>query len=142
MNTAKNTESSSVVLLWDEVDDSLNTTYRITWTSNGTNSIQSHTLIEQSSYIITGLTLDTFYTITVTASNKCGTGSEYSTSVLFTTNTTSTSMIYMSHSITNPVATVFISTPSITTTDVDRSPASTANPADETSKFSTISICS
>ena len=65
------------------MDDSLPTTYTVTWTINGTNSIQSHTLIEQSSYTITGLTLDTVYTITVTASNKCGQGPEYLTSVSF-----------------------------------------------------------
>ena len=46
--------SSSVVVQWDEVDDSLPTNYTITWTSSdGTNSMQSHTLIEQSSYTIT-----------------------------------------------------------------------------------------
>ena len=67
------------------MDDSLLTTYIVTWTSNGINSIHSHTLIEQSSYTITGLTLDTVYTITVTATNGCGTGPEYRTSILLTT---------------------------------------------------------
>ena len=51
------------------------------------NYIHVHTLIEQSPYTITGLTLDTVYTITVTASNRCGTGPEYSTSVSFPTGT-------------------------------------------------------
>ena len=51
------------------MDDSLPTNYTVTWTSDGTDSIQSHTLIEQSSYTITALTLDAVYTITVTAAN-------------------------------------------------------------------------
>ena len=68
------------------MDDSRNTTYIVTWTDK-TNSIQLHTLIEQSSYTITGLTLDTVYTITVTATNRCGTGPEYRTSVSFPTGT-------------------------------------------------------
>ena len=75
----------SVIVQWDEVDDSLLTNYTVIWTSDGTNFVQSYTLIEQSSYTITGLTLDTVYTITVTASNICGQGPEYSTSVLFPT---------------------------------------------------------
>ena len=49
--------------------------------------MQSYTLIEQSSYTITGLTLDRVYTITVTAANRCGIGPEYRTSVLFPTGT-------------------------------------------------------
>ena len=49
--------------------------------------MQSYTLTEQSSYTITALTLDRVYTITVTASNKCGIGPEYRTSVLFPTGT-------------------------------------------------------
>ena len=85
VNIIKNTESSSIVVQWDEVDDSLDTTYIVIW------SIYDHkTLLEQSSYTITGLTLDTVYTIIVTASNKCGQGPEYSTSVSLTTDTTST----------------------------------------------------
>ena len=87
LNIIKNTESSSIVVQWDEVDDSLTTTYIVNWTSNETNSVQLHTLIEQSSYTITGLTLHTAYTITVTGANMCGTGPENITSVLFTTDT-------------------------------------------------------
>ena len=83
MNVIKSFKDSSIVVQWDEVDDFLLTTYTVTWTSNGTNSIQSHSLIEQSSYTITGLTLDTVYTITVTAANRCGQGPEYLTSVSF-----------------------------------------------------------
>ena len=91
MNITKNTESSSIVVQWDKVDDSLPTTYIVTWTSErDLNNVQVKVLLEQSSYTITGLTLDTVYTITVTASNKCGTGPEYSTSISFPTGNTFT----------------------------------------------------
>ena len=91
VNITKKTESSSVVVQWDEVDDSLHTIYIVTWTSErDLNNVQVETLEEQSSYTITGLTLDTVYTITVTANNKCGTGPEYSTSVSLTTDATTT----------------------------------------------------
>ena len=85
MTTTRNIGDLSVVVQWDEVDDFLPTNYTVTWTSGGTNSIQSHTLIEQSSYTITGFTLDTVYTITVTAANICGTKTE-GTSVTFSTD--------------------------------------------------------
>ena len=89
MNITKNAESSSIVVQWDEVDDSLPTTYVVTWTSErDLNNIQIKILEEQSSYTITGLTLDTVYTITVTATNTCGAGPEYSTSVSISTGTT------------------------------------------------------
>ena len=81
----KNTENLSVVVQWDEVDDSLTTTYIVTWISERDHTAHHVTLIEQSSYTITGLTLDTVYTITVTAANTCGQGPEYSTSVSFPT---------------------------------------------------------
>ena len=81
----KNTESSSLVVQWDEVDDSLPTTYTITWTSGF--PVHSVTLIEQSSYTITGLTFDTIYTITVAAANRCGTGPEFKTKMLYSTDT-------------------------------------------------------
>ena len=77
----KDIKGPSIVVQWDEVDDSLPTTYTVTWTSESDlNNVRVKTLEEQSSYIITGLTLDTVYTITVTAQNRCGTGPEYSTS--------------------------------------------------------------
>ena len=53
------------------MDDFPNTTYTVTWT-DGRDDIQVATLIEQTSYTITGLTLDTVYNITVTAANRCG----------------------------------------------------------------------
>ena len=86
----KNIESLSIVVQWDEVDDSLHTTYIIAWTNERDHNIQSKTLEEQSSYTITGLAIDTVYTIYVTASNRCGTGPEYSTSVSFPTGNTFT----------------------------------------------------
>ena len=65
------------------MDDSLPTNFTITWTSNETNYTQQRILTNQSSYTITGLTLNAVYTITVTATNRCGTGPEYTTSVSF-----------------------------------------------------------
>ena len=85
MSTTKNI-GSSVVVQWDAVDDSLITTYTVTWTRDG-DSLQVVTLTEQTSYTITGLTLDTVYTITVTAANMCGSGPEFSTTVSFLAGT-------------------------------------------------------
>ena len=66
----KSIKDLSVVVRWDEMDDFLPTTYVVTWTS-ATARLESVTLIEQSSYTVTGLTLDTVYTITVTACLSC-----------------------------------------------------------------------
>ena len=83
VNVTSNITDLSTVVQWNVVDDSLTTTnYTVTWT-NGTNPIDSTTLIEQSSYTITGLTLNTVYTITVTAVNICGQGPGNVTSVSF-----------------------------------------------------------
>ena len=90
MNITKNTEISSIVVQWDEVDDSLTTVYIVTWTSERDHIKSSLGLVGVTSYTITGLTLDTVYTITVTAANICGQGPEYSTSVSLTTSTAST----------------------------------------------------
>ena len=81
----KNFDSLSIIVQWNELDDSFPTNHTVTWSSDETNSTLSHTLIEQSSYTITGLILDTVYTITVTASNRCGQGPEYITSALIPT---------------------------------------------------------
>ena len=113
MNITKNTESSSIVVQWDEVDDSLPTTYTVVWTSERDHMMQSHTLEEQSSYTIVNLTLDTVYTITVTPSNKCGAGPEYSTSVSLTTDATST-ISSLSSTNANPM-TIMSTTSSINT---------------------------
>ena len=79
--------SLSVIVQWVEVDDSLPINYTVKWTSDGrsSNSMQSHTLMNKTSYTITGLTIDTVYTVTVNAANKCGTGPEYRTNISFPT---------------------------------------------------------
>ena len=66
------------------MDDLVATNYIVTWTSE-TDRTQVATLTEQTSYTITGLTLDTVYTITVTAANRCGQGPEFSTNISFAT---------------------------------------------------------
>ena len=145
MNITKSTESSSVVVHWDEVDDSLPTTYTVTWTSDGTDSTQSRTLEEQSSYTITGLTLDTVYTITVTATNKCGTGPEYRTNVSLTTDATSTtfSIIPTMISTANPKdadTTSMITTTSMVSSTSSRNADTTNNIIATTSSVSPTSI--
>ena len=81
----ENARDLSTIVQWDIVDDSLPTTYTVTWTSDGTTPVQSTTLIEQSSYVIAELTLDTVYNISVFAANECGQGPVFMTSVLFPT---------------------------------------------------------
>ena len=135
VNITKNIESLSIVVQWDAVDDSLPTTYIVTWISEAIH-IQSAALIEQTSYTITGLTLDTVYTITVTAANKCGQGPEFATSVSFSTDTTSavssiTPTITASIDPTTIVSTAHAST--INTISV--SPKPTASPSNTTSKL-------
>ena len=82
MNIIKHFESSSIVVQWDVLDDFLLTTYTIFWT-NGRDLFEVATVEEQTSYTITGLTLDTVYTLTVTAANMCGSGPEFRTNVTF-----------------------------------------------------------
>ena len=86
MNVTKNNKSLSSVVQWDAVDGSLTTNYTVTWTSD-TDPTQSVATTMETSYTITGLTLDTIYTITVTAANMCGQGPEFSTSISFSTGT-------------------------------------------------------
>ena len=81
VNVMKNSKLS-VDVQWDAVNDSLTTVYTLTWTRAG-GGLQVATVTEQTSYTITGLTLDTVYTITVSAANTCGSGPGYSTSVSF-----------------------------------------------------------
>ena len=91
VNIMKDIENSSVVVQWDAVNDSLTTTYTVTWTSeNDLSDIRAAALKEQTSYTITGLTLDTVYTITVTALNRCGAGPEFTTRITFSADTIST----------------------------------------------------
>ena len=120
VNIMKNTESSSVVVQWDEVDDSLPTTYTVTWISESDYNIQVKTLEEQSSYTITGLHLDTVYTITVTATNRCGSGPEYSTTITLHTDTTSSIP-----DTTTTISTSTVNPGSITTTTVTVSKTTT-----------------
>ena len=92
MNIIKNITNSSIVVQWDAVDDFLYTTYAITW-SDERALHEVDTVDVQTSYAITGLILDTVYTITVTAANRCGGGPEFSTSVSLSTGTTFAIMI-------------------------------------------------
>ena len=88
VNITKDNESLSIVVQWDAVDDSFSTTYIIIW---GVRIDQVATVVEQTSYTITGLTLDTVYTITVSAANRyCRGVPAFSTKVSFSTGTTST----------------------------------------------------
>ena len=83
------------------MDDFLPTIYTVALT-NGRDFSELTTLIEQTSYTITGLTLDTVYTITVTAANMCGSGPEFRTSVSFSNNATSTTST-ISPTVTAPI---------------------------------------
>ena len=117
VNITKNIESSSIVVQWDAVDDFLPTSYIVTWTDER-DLIDIDTVDEQTSYTITGLTLDTVYTITVTAANNCGDGPEFRTSILLsigTTSTTSTISPTVTAS-TNPMTIISTANPSSSTT--------------------------
>ena len=132
----KNTESSSIVVQWDEVDDSLTTSYIVTWTSERDHTESSPGLTDLTSYTIPGLILDTVYTVTVTANNICGPGPEYRTNVTLFAST------YPSIVNTSAITNFGIST----ATDIITYPTSTVNPADttttdESSKFPSNSIC-
>ena len=85
-------DASAIVVQWDIVDDFLDTNYALSWTSRRGHD-QAVNIPEQTSYTITGLTLDTVYTITVSASNKCGQGPEFNASMILFTGTTSTTNI-------------------------------------------------
>ena len=91
------------------MDDSLPTTYTVAWI-DGRDLIETATIEEQTSYTITGLTLDTVYTIAVIAANICGDGPEFITSVSLSTDTTSTTTTI------SPTVTASIMTMSITST--------------------------
>ena len=79
VNSIKNNESLSIIVQWDAVDA---ITYTVTWTDDR-DLDEVDTVDEQTSYTITGLTLDTVYTITVTAANECGDGLEFKTRITF-----------------------------------------------------------
>ena len=140
VNIVENIENSSVVVQWDAVDDFLTTTYTIVWIGEKDGLPQGASLItltEQTSYTITGLFLDTVYTITVIATNECGDGPEFGTSFLFYSNTTYTTSsispsITSSININNEAITTtknFSSTTNtITTTTATTTINTTANP--------------
>ena len=135
VNVTKSVASSSIVVQWDAVDDSLITTYVVTWTKNGVN-LQTATLTERTSYTITGLTLDTVYTITVTARNDCDRGPEFTTSVLFSANTVSTILNISPTTIT----TISATTTAISVTTTATSTASITNTTTITSTITTTAI--
>ena len=113
VNIMKNIESSSIVVQWDAVDA---TTYTVIWTDDR----DLHgvaTVDEQTSYTITGLTLDTVYTITVTAFNRCGDGPEFRTSIAFSIDATSTTSTAMTTTA-NPSSTSNPSTTNMTTNSI------------------------
>ena len=68
VNIMRNTESLSIVVQWDAMDDFLHTTYTVTWTDDR-DLHGGDTVDEQTSYTITGLTLNTVYIIVVSATN-------------------------------------------------------------------------
>ena len=122
----------SIVVQWDKVDDTLTTTYIVTWTSERDHIAHHVTLIEQSSYTITGLTLDTVYTITVTAANRCGAGQDYRTSISLTTDATINS-ITPTPTITASKTIIIVSTAPPTTLSATVSPTPTVNLSKSTS---------
>ena len=84
VDLVKNIKSLSIVVIWDAVNNVVN--YTVTWISESSLT-QSYTLIEQSSYIIAGLTLDTVYNISVFATNKFCTGPEFRISAILSAGT-------------------------------------------------------
>ena len=111
VNITKDIESLSLVVQWDAVKDFIDTIYTLRLDSENNSIPVIVTLTEQTSYTITGLILDTVYTIAITAANMCGQGPEFTTSILFVDNTSS--------SISPTVTTTTVitnSTSSITTT--------------------------
>ena len=122
-NIIKNIESSSIVVQWDAVDDSHHTTYTVTWTDDR-DLYGVHAVDEQTSYTITGLTLDTVYTITVSAANMCGNGPEFRTSVSLSTDITSTTTT-ISPTVSNPMS-VYSVTSTVNPMSIIRSTTTTA----------------
>ena len=118
----KYTENASIVVQWDAVDDFLFTIYTVNWYSRR-DQVQAVAVAEQV-HTITGLTLDTVYTITVSAANMCGDGPESNTSVSLSTDTTSTTRISAS---TNTVPTVNPSNTTTATVDTSSNTNTTMN---------------
>ena len=85
VNITKNIESSSVFIQW--TDNASWPKYIVTWTSER-DGLQVAPLTSWTSYTITGLTLDTVYTITISDHAHCGDAPEFITSILFSADTT------------------------------------------------------
>ena len=124
VNITKNIENSTIVVQWDAVDNFLPTTYTIQWTDGGdVNGLD--TVEEQTSYTITGLTLDTIYTITIGTANMCGDGPEFQTKTVFSMDANSAT------STISPTGTASTNTVTI---------ISTANPSSDSNPSSTTTI--
>lgn len=124
------------IVKWNKVNDSLPTTYIVTWTSERDHIVKSPGLVGLTSYAITGLTLDAVYTITVVAHNSCGAGPKYKTTISLSASTNPNGVI----------TTAITSSSTSTNTNIVMYPTSAVNPAatsttDEISKISSNSIC-
>ena len=133
VNIIKNIGSLSIVLQWDAVDDSFPTTYTVVWTDG--RLLGTATTEEQTSYTITGLTLDTIYAITVAAANTCGSGPEFQTSVSLSTDTTSTTST-ISPTVTASIISMII-TSTVDPVNIIRSATTTATINTATSAITT-----
>ena len=77
------------------MEDFINTTYTLVWSSETNPIPRVATVTEQTSHTITGLTLDTVYTITISTGNECGQGPEFTTSIIFAAGNTSTIVLLL-----------------------------------------------
>ena len=84
-----NIESSSIVVQWDAGKDSRTTTYVVTWFSS-LRDLVNDKVVDLKSFTINGLTLNKVYIMTAFALNDCGSGPKLTTSIILSTNTTST----------------------------------------------------
>ena len=111
----KNVTNLSIVVQWEVVNDFLPTTYTVVWTDERDDyQVATVDYYKQTSYTITGLILDTVYTITVTAANRCGQGPEFRNSIPFSKDTTSTTST-INPASTNPMTIISTVNPSSTT---------------------------
>ena len=136
VNTIKNTTNLSIVVQWDAVDDFLPTIYTIIWTDD--RDLHEVAIVqEQTSYTITGLTLDTVYTISVSAANMCGQGPEFLTRITFSTDTTSTTSTISLTVTTSTTPIISATDPSSTTTTTAVTSSSAINTATITTLHAT-----
>ena len=133
VNVTKDIESLSLVVRWDAVEDFIDTTYTLAWISESNPIPVLATLTEQTSYTITGLTLDTVYTITVIPANMCGDGPEFRTSITFAAGNTST-ISSISPTVTASIVVSIIS-PTTTTTNTKIAPLRTSSSTEVTSYY-------